>query len=179
MFLKSQLQWLYLISRPCAFFTRKTANRPYAFTIKSTFCLCTIVTKLLSVTESRGMLDYTNRQRSLEQGCNEVRWHPGQKASLAPPCSNGGLSEANVLYWRTCDIFGPFRRPPQSFGTPIVIPRPGSYPPLPPRYAPGLEQSQKDSATVTIMLVSSQQQCWPQNDNKNDKKTFWIFWARA
>jgi len=20
--------------------------------------------------------------------CNEVRWHPGQEASLAPPCSN-------------------------------------------------------------------------------------------
>jgi len=32
------------------------------------------------------------------QGRNEVRWRPGQEASLASPCSSLILSEANVLF---------------------------------------------------------------------------------
>jgi len=29
-----------------------------------------------------------NWDRGWRQGCNEVRWRPGQETSLAPPCSN-------------------------------------------------------------------------------------------
>jgi len=45
------------------------------------------------------------------QGRTEVRWRPGQETSLASPCSNKGLSQANVLYWNTCDSVRTFRRP--------------------------------------------------------------------
>jgi len=60
------------------------------------------------------------------QGRNEVRWHQGQEASLAPPCSNQwGLSEANALNWRKylwhC---WDFSAPAQRFGAPVVIWRP-------------------------------------------------------
>jgi len=34
------------------------------------------------------------------QGRNEVRWCPGQEASLAPHVQSWSLSEAYVLYWR-------------------------------------------------------------------------------
>ena len=54
------------------------------------------------------------------QGCNQVRWRPGQEASLPPQCSNlrSFESECNVGEERTCDIVGTFRRPLQSFGAP-------------------------------------------------------------
>ena len=38
----------------------------------------------------------------LNQGLNEVRWRPGQEASLAPHLRTWGLPVANVLYWRIC-----------------------------------------------------------------------------
>jgi len=67
------------------------------------------------------------------QGRNEVRWRPGQEASLVPHVRNWGLSEANVLNNKsTCDIIGTYRRPPQWFGAPIVTRRRGIAPPLPP-----------------------------------------------
>ena len=33
------------------------------------------------------------------QGRNEIRWRPGQEASLVPPCSNLRSWEENALYW--------------------------------------------------------------------------------
>jgi len=64
---------------------------------------------------------------------DEVRWRPGQEASLVPHVRNWGLSEANVLNNKsTCDIIGTYRRPPQWFGAPIVTRRRGIAPPLPP-----------------------------------------------
>jgi len=53
------------------------------------------------------------------QGRNEVRWRPGQEASLAPPWSNlrsfGGkftaLKEALVIFWGLLDAPAGIRRP--------------------------------------------------------------------
>jgi len=45
------------------------------------------------------------------QGRNEVRWRPGQEASLAPPCSNLSSFARKFTDKSTCDIFGTFRRP--------------------------------------------------------------------
>ena len=36
----------------------------------------------------------------LDQRRKEVRWRPGQEASLAPPCSNLRSFGSNILYWR-------------------------------------------------------------------------------
>jgi len=41
-----------------------------------------------------------NVTRGYEQRHNEVRWHPGQEASLAAHVRSWGLSETNVLYWK-------------------------------------------------------------------------------
>ena len=59
-------------------------------------------------------------ERSLKgwhtQGLNEVRWRPGQEASLAHTLETG-LSETNVLYWRKyLRHFWDFSTPPQWFG---------------------------------------------------------------
>jgi len=62
-----------------------------------------------------------------DQGQNEVRWRPGQEASLAPPWSNlrsfGTGSKCTAIKKCTCDIVGTFRRP-------IVIRLPGNWYPL-------------------------------------------------
>ena len=58
--------------------------------------------------------------RLCRQGCNQVRWRPGQEASLPPQCSNlrSFESECNVGEESTCDIVGTFRRLLQAFGAP-------------------------------------------------------------
>ena len=73
-----------------------------------------------------------------QQGRNEVRWRPGQEASLAPRVRTWYRWEANFLYWRMylwlCWDFSAHStviwRPPQRFGTPIVIRRPGNCVPF-------------------------------------------------
>jgi len=53
------------------------------------------------------------------RGVNKVRWHPGQEASLAPPCSKQVLwKQMYGIEGSTCDILGAFRRSMQSFGVP-------------------------------------------------------------
>jgi len=73
-------------------------------------------------------------QLCAEQERNEVRWRPGQEASLAPHIRTWGLSEANALYWRryfwNC---GTFRRRLKWFGARGIVS------PLRPRSAPGAE----------------------------------------
>ena len=46
------------------------------------------------------------------QGRNEVRWRPGQEATLAPHVRTWGLSEAKVLHWTLWRpaTFGDFRK---------------------------------------------------------------------
>ena len=59
---------------------------------------------------------------------------PGAEANLAPPCSNlrSFGSKYRLLYWRKHLWYcWDFRRPPQWFGAPIVIRRPGKWAPLP------------------------------------------------
>jgi len=66
------------------------------------------------------------------QGRNEVRWRPGQEASLLPPFSNLRSlgSKCIVLKKILVKLLG-------LFGAPIVIRRPVNYAPLAPtRYAP-------------------------------------------
>ena len=59
------------------------------------------------------------------QGRNEVRWGPGQKASLTPPCSNlRSFGSKCTIEESTCDIVWTLRRPPHSSGAPAVIQRP-------------------------------------------------------
>jgi len=64
---------------------------------------------------------FSNQQDRHWQGHNEVRWRPGQEASLAPHVRTWGLSEANSLYWRKylwhCWVFSTL---------PAVIRRPGN-----------------------------------------------------
>jgi len=74
------------------------------------------------VTRSVTRLDSTRRKKQV--------WRPHVRT--------WGLSEANVLYWKsTCDIVGTFRRPRQSFSASIVIRCRGNSAPLPPRYTHG------------------------------------------
>ena len=51
--------------------------------------------------QRRGVLNYC-------QGRDDVRWRPGQEASLGPYVRTWGLSEANVLHWSSCDIVRTF-----------------------------------------------------------------------
>ena len=66
-----------------------------------------------------------------EQGRNEVRWRPGQEASLAPPCSNlrSFGTKCTVLKEVLVTLLG-------LFGAPIGIRRPGNCAPLPPVVTP-------------------------------------------
>jgi len=68
------------------------------------------------------------------QGRNEVRWRPGQEASLAPPCSKlrSFGSKCTVLMKVLVTLLG-------LFGDPLLTRRPGNCAPLacPPRYASG------------------------------------------
>jgi len=62
-----------------------------------------------------------------KQGRNEVRWRPGQEASLAPPCSNlrSFGSKSTVLKKVLATLLG-------LFGPPTAVSRrPGNYVPLP------------------------------------------------
>ena len=76
-----------------------------------------------------------NHCRSQEQGHNEVRWRPGQEASLAAPCSNlrSFGSQCTALKKVLATLSG-------LFGTPILIRHPVHCAPLdPPGYAPAQE----------------------------------------
>jgi len=85
--------------------------------------------------------------RAYEQGRHDVRWRPGQEASLAPPCSNlrSFGSKCTVLknvglHVTLLGLIGApavIRRPPQWFNIPLLIRRPANCAPFPPRYAPG------------------------------------------
>jgi len=68
------------------------------------------------------------------QGRNEVRWRPEQEVNLAPRCWNLRSFRKQIccIDESTCDIVRTFWRPPQWFGTPIVIQRLGSCAPLAP-----------------------------------------------
>jgi len=63
---------------------------------------------------------------------------PGTRSKFGAPIFEPEVFRKKIccIEENTCDIVGTFRRPPQSFGTPIVIRRPVNYSPLPPpRYA--------------------------------------------
>jgi len=78
--------------------------------------------------------------RQITQGRNEVRWHPGQEASLAPPCSNlrSFGSECTVLKKVFVTLTGLYGAPPQWFGARGIVP-----PSLRPcNYSPGILRSQ-------------------------------------
>ena len=68
-----------------------------------------------------GLLCWKSQQQlHCLQGRNEVRWRPGQEASLAPPCSIlwSFWKQMYCIEESTCDIVATFRRPPQSFVAP-------------------------------------------------------------
>ena len=112
------------------------------------------------------LLTRTNTNR-FAQVRNEVRRRPGQEASLAPRVRTWGLSEGNLLYWRknlwNCwDFSTPpadIWRPPQWFGAPIMIWRPGNCAPLaPPSLRPWVwnrrcEHKLKTSRNQTMVLA--------------------------
>ena len=53
---------------------------------------------------------------------NEVRWHPGQETSLAPPCSNlRSLGSQFAVEDSTCDIARTFRRLLPGFGARGIV----------------------------------------------------------
>ena len=59
-------------------------------------------------------IEYALSTKTSDQARTEVRWRARQEASLAPQVWTCGHSEINVVYWRkyrTCYIFGTFRRP--------------------------------------------------------------------
>ena len=94
-----------------------------------------------------------------QQGRNEIRWRPGQEASLVPHVRTWGLSEANTLYWRRYMWhYWDFSAPFAVIRRLLVIRRlhsasvPGEKGPLAPtRYAPDIvhQISQKTMANKT------------------------------
>ena len=72
------------------------------------------------------------------QGRNEVRWRPGQEASLAPPCSNLSSFESKFIALKKVlvtfvGLFGA----PAMISRPVLTRRPGNCAPFaPPCYAP-------------------------------------------
>ena len=80
--------------------------------------------------QSRGVLNYC-------QGRNELRWRPGQEASLAPLCSNLRAfgSKCTVLKKVLMTLLGLFGAP-QSFGALIVVRRQGNCALCPPSLRP-------------------------------------------
>jgi len=77
--------------------------------------------------------NFTDDCLGCTQGRNEVRWGPGQEASLAPLCSNQSFfgSKCTVLKKVLVTLLGFFVAPSSDSA-------PGELcPPCPPRYAPG------------------------------------------
>jgi len=82
---------------------------------------------------------------SCTQGHNEVRWRPGQEASLAPPMFETEVCR-KLMYCiegSTCDIVGTFQRPHSHSASPAVLWHPHSdsapgelRPPCPPPLRP-------------------------------------------
>jgi len=86
------------------------------------------------------------------QGCNEVRWRPGQEASLAPSCSKQVFrKQMHRIKRSTCDIIGAFRRPPHWFGVSLSDSVPAELCPLSPLVTP--LQSFDNRAIVSATLV--------------------------
>ena len=83
----------------------------------------------------------------LRQGRNEVRWRPGQEASLAPPYSNLRPFGSKWTVWEesTCDIVWTFRRPRSPSA-------PGG---LCPRCAPGLKWTAERSFLRSAAVIHS------------------------
>ena len=82
---------------------------------------------------------------AVSQGRNEVRWRPGQEASLALPCSNLRSSGSKYIGMKQIivKLLGLFGAPSRHLASPAVIRRPHNDPvpgelcPLPPRlYTP-------------------------------------------
>ena len=81
---------------------------------------------------------FKKMQSTATQGRNKVRWRPGQEASLPPPCSKlrsfgSKYSVLKKVPVTLLELFGDsaaIRHPPQWFGAPIVIRRPGNCAPL-------------------------------------------------
>ena len=104
---------------------------------------------------------------------NEVRWCPGQEASLAPPCSNlrSFGSKCTILKKVLSTLLG-LLEPPQSFSNPTVVrshhsdSAPGELcPSCPRRYAPvknivNWENSHMPSKQSCICLTHSVHKVW-------------------
>jgi len=67
---------------------------------------------------------------NLQQGCNEVRLRPGQKASLAPPCSNVKSFGRKFIVLKKVivKLLGIFGGPSRHLASPAVIRRPNNDP---------------------------------------------------
>jgi len=90
----------------------------------------TIVNMLREETKPSDLLVYWKKY-CCTQGRSEVRWRPGQEASLAFPCSN--LRSFGSTFTVLKKVLGHFRNfpvSPQSFGPIIVIRRPRNFVPL-------------------------------------------------
>ena len=72
-----------------------------------------------------------------QQGRNEIRWRPGQEASVAPPCSNprSSGSKCTVLKNVFVTLLGLYGAPHSDWAPPLRFGARGIVPPLPPRYA--------------------------------------------
>jgi len=94
------------------------------------------------------------------QGLNEVRWRPGQEASLAPPVSNlrsSGckctvLKNVRVTLLRLFDA-------PAIFQRPRVIRRPGNCAPLAPSLRPWLNHNAACKKLQMYMLANNLPLC--------------------
>ena len=82
--------------------------------------------------------------RTCSQGHNEVRWRPGQEASLAPPTFEPEVfrKQMHCVDKSSCDIIGIFRRPRSDLASGEL------RPPCPPRYAPACSTTTETRTTV-------------------------------
>jgi len=71
------------------------------------------------------------------QGCNEIRWRPGQEASLVPPCSNlrSFGSKCTAMKKVLMTLLGLFDDPAVNRRTHSDLAPGHLCPPCPPRYA--------------------------------------------
>jgi len=73
-----------------------------------------------------------------QQGRNEIRWRPGQEASVAPPCSNprSSGSKCTVLKNVFVTLLGLYGAPHSDWAPPLRFGARGIVPPLPPLVTP-------------------------------------------
>ena len=99
-----------------------------------------------------------------KQGRNEVRWRPGQEASLAPPCSNlrSFGSKSTVLKKVLATLLG-------IFGPPTAVSRrPGNYASLPARGCKGTAHA---GAAIDTPPAQHPLRKWPRGQRRKQAET--------